>query len=100
MLDQAASINIDTSISYEMLDYVVSLREGIMDAWAGIVIAMKAANKSMLSSGDDQIATKLTHNTAELIKPHVDAIFRLLQIVATDPNRGEGLLRSSMGVIG
>lgn len=45
VLDQAASINVDATISYEMLDYVVSLREGIMDAWAGIIIAMKAANK-------------------------------------------------------
>lgn len=50
VLDQAASINIDTSISYEMLDYVVSLREGIMDAWAGMIIAMKSANKSMFFS--------------------------------------------------
>lgn len=46
VLDQAASINIDTSLSYEMLDYVISLREGIMDAWAGIIIAMKTSGKS------------------------------------------------------
>ena len=32
-----------------MYDYVVSLREGIMDAWGGIVPAMKASGKSMLS---------------------------------------------------
>jgi len=46
VLDQAASINIDTSVSYEMLDYVVSLREGIMDAWAGAIGAMKSAGNS------------------------------------------------------
>jgi len=45
VLDQAASINIDTSVSYEMLDYVVSLREGIMDAWAGAIGALKTGNK-------------------------------------------------------
>lgn len=28
-----------------MLDYVISLREGIMDAWGGIVLAMRAAGK-------------------------------------------------------
>lgn len=82
VLDQAASIKIDTTISYEMLDYVVSLREGIMDAWAGIIIAMK------------------TSENTEAIKPFVEHIFRLLQIVASDQNRGEGLMRSSMGVIG
>ena len=29
-----------------MFDYVVSLREGIMDAWGGIIGAMKAGEKS------------------------------------------------------
>jgi len=46
VLDQAASINIDTTVSYEMLDYVVSLREGIMDAWAGAIGAMKSSGQS------------------------------------------------------
>lgn len=47
VLDQAASINIDVSVSYEMLDYIVSLREGIMDAWAGAIGALKAGNKGI-----------------------------------------------------
>lgn len=47
VLDTAASINIDTNISYEMLDYVVSLREGITDAWAGAIIAMKTGGKGL-----------------------------------------------------
>lgn len=34
-----------TDVSYEMLDYVVSLREGIMDAWGGIILALKGGNK-------------------------------------------------------
>jgi importin subunit beta-1 len=29
-----------------MFDYVVSLREGIMDAWGGIIGAMKVSQKS------------------------------------------------------
>jgi hypothetical protein len=29
-----------------MFDYVVSLREGIMDAWGGIIGAMKVGEKS------------------------------------------------------
>lgn len=82
VLDQAASINIDVSVSYEMLDYVVSLREGIMDAWAGTIIAMKAGSK------------------CELLQPYVESIFRLLHVVFQDQNRSEALLRSSMGVVG
>lgn len=29
-----------------MYDYVISLREGIMDAWGGIIGAMKISGKS------------------------------------------------------
>lgn len=32
-------------ITYEMLDYVISLREGIMDAWDGAIVAMKSSGK-------------------------------------------------------
>ena len=27
--------------AYDMLDYIISLREGIMDAWGGIILALK-----------------------------------------------------------
>lgn len=46
VLQQAATVTVGTDGSYEMLDYVVSLREGIMDAWGGIILALKAGNKS------------------------------------------------------
>lgn len=45
VLQQAATIAIPDN-SFEMLDYVVSLREGIMDAWSGALIAMKSGGKS------------------------------------------------------
>lgn len=53
-----------------------------MDAWAGIIVAMKDSNQSIL------------------LQPYVESIFQLLNIVCIEPNRSEGLLRSSMGVIG
>lgn len=49
VLQQAASVQASPDGSYEMFDYVISLREGIMDAWGGIIGAMKAGNKSKLS---------------------------------------------------
>ncbi|KAK5166628.1 karyopherin Kap95 [Saxophila tyrrhenica] len=84
VLQQAAGITVqsENSNNFEMLDYVVSLREGIMDAWGGIVMAMRAGNK------------------ANLLQPYVESIFQLLQTVYQDPNRTESLLRSSMGVVG
>ena len=46
VLQQAAGISAQENPSnLEMLDYIVSLREGIMDAWGGIVMAVRSGNK-------------------------------------------------------
>ena len=82
VLDQAASIQVDSVMSYEVLDYIVALREGIMDAWAGSIIAMTTGKKE------------------EKLRPFFEPIFRLLHIIFQDQNRSEALLRSSMGVMG
>lgn len=97
VLQQAAGININEQTSYEMLDYVVSLREGIMDAWDGAIVAMKSGGKGISQFIYNGI---LADFTAQLLAPYVESIFQLLQIVYTDPNRTEALLRSSMGVVG
>ncbi|KAH0242818.1 ARM repeat-containing protein, partial [Aureobasidium melanogenum] len=81
VLQQAASINVPDT-SFEMLEYVVTLREGIMDAWSGALMAMRTGGKS------------------QLLAPYVESIFSLLQTIYQDPNRSEALLRTSMGVIG
>lgn len=47
VLEQASTITATPEGPYEMFDYVISLREGIMDAWSGIIVAMKTSNKSM-----------------------------------------------------
>ncbi|KAF2485527.1 armadillo-type protein [Neohortaea acidophila] len=84
VLQQAAGITVqsENSANFEMLDYVVSLREGIMDAWGGIVMALRAGSKT------------------NLLQPYVESIFSLLNTVYLDPNRTEALLRASMGVVG
>ncbi|KKA27570.1 hypothetical protein TD95_001451 [Thielaviopsis punctulata] len=83
VLQQAAGVEAGADGSYEMIDYVISLREGIMDAWGGIIPAMKAGNK------------------AETLQPYVQSIFALLNSIAVNYlSRSEQLLRSAMGVIG
>lgn len=82
MLQQAAGVQASPDGSYEMFDYVISLREGIMDAWGGIIGAMKESGKT------------------DLLQPYVESIFSLLNIVWLDQNRSDALMRSSMGVIG
>jgi importin subunit beta-1 len=49
VLQQAATVQANPDGSYEMFDYVVSLREGIMDAWGGIIGAMKTSDQSKLN---------------------------------------------------
>ena len=41
VLQQAATVMLSDNGAFEMLDYIISLREGIMDAWSGIIIALK-----------------------------------------------------------
>jgi importin subunit beta-1 len=81
-----------------MFDYVVSLREGIMDAWGGIIGAMKSSDQSMLHLVP--MFAIANSCTGALLRPYVEQIFHLLNTVYLDPTRSEGLLRSAMGVIG
>ncbi len=98
VLQQAAGVQVSSDGSYEMFDYVISLREGIMDAWGGIIGAMKAGEKSMLTHLAE---TPLANNElAALLQPYVESIFNLLNTVYLDQNRSDALMRSSMGVIG
>ena len=41
VLQQAATITLGEHGAFEMLDYIISLREGIMDAWSGSILALK-----------------------------------------------------------
>ncbi|TGO85887.1 hypothetical protein BPOR_0355g00070 [Botrytis porri] len=82
VLQQAANVQASPDGTYEMFDYVISLREGIMDAWGGIIGAMKMDNKN------DQL------------RPYVESIFGLLNTIWVDQHRSDALMRSAMGVIG
>jgi importin subunit beta-1 len=46
VLQQAGQVTLSTEGNYELIDYITSLREGIMDAWDGCIVAMKSSNKS------------------------------------------------------
>ncbi|KAH7126225.1 armadillo-type protein [Dactylonectria estremocensis] len=82
VLEQASTVTATPEGPYEMYDYVVSLREGIMDAWGGIIGAMKASQKT------------------QALQQYVPAVFQLLNLIANDQNRSESLMRAAMGVIG
>jgi len=98
VLQQAAGVQASPDGSYDMFDYVISLREGIMDAWGGIIGAMKAGEKSMFNRFCENSCTN--NKPAALLQQYVESIFSLLNIVHVDQNKSDALMRSSMGVIG
>ncbi|KAL2435143.1 Importin subunit beta-1 [Exophiala dermatitidis] len=81
VLQQANNVSVANDVSFDMLDYIVSLRSGIADAWSGLILAFKGTPK------------------APLLQSYVPAIFEFLQTVAQDMNHNEGLLRACMGII-
>lgn len=82
VLQQASSVTLANDVDADTVQYVISLREGIMDSWGGILLAYK---------GTPQIAA---------LQPYVEPIFQLLHLISTDSQRSEGLMRSTMGVLG
>lgn len=100
VLQQAATVTASPDGSYEMYDYVISLREGIMDAWGGIIGAMKTSEKSKSTSLSLSRNHANTDFAAEILQAYVGSIFELLNVIANDINRSEALMRATMGVIG
>lgn len=41
VLQQASVVTVSADVTMEMIDYIISLREGIMDAWGGIILSYK-----------------------------------------------------------
>jgi importin subunit beta-1 len=82
VLEQARTVSAAPDVAFDLLDYIVSLRSGIADAWGGMVIAFKATPK------------------VQILQGFVQQIFNFLESIANDGNHNEGLLRACMGLIG
>jgi len=81
VLKQAGELTADEN-DYDLIDYVQSLREGIVEAYVGIVTALKSAGKG------------------NVILPYVPSIFDLLQRTLADEDKTEPLVRLSVGLMG
>jgi importin subunit beta-1 len=47
VLRQASTVSVANDVSFDMLDYIVSLRSGIADAWSGMILAFKGTPKGL-----------------------------------------------------
>ncbi|EIN05909.1 ARM repeat-containing protein [Punctularia strigosozonata HHB-11173 SS5] len=81
VLEQAGSLQ-PNPLDYDLLDYVAQLREGILEAYTGIVTGLKASDK------------------VNLIIPHVPSILNLIQRCLTDEERTDAIVKLSLGLVG
>ncbi|KAI0277890.1 karyopherin Kap95 [Russula aff. rugulosa BPL654] len=81
VLRQAAALQANP-LDYESIDYIASLREGILEAHTGIITGFKKSDR------------------AQLLAPHAPVILELVQKVLADDNNGEPLDKLAFGVIG
>jgi len=84
LLQQAANLGTNSRDqgSYEMLDYVDSLNESILEAYSGIILGLKGAGK------------------AALLAPYMQSLFGFLAVLHNDPDKSEDTLKSMVGIIG
>ena len=75
VLQQAAGVSVAPDVSFDMLDYILSLREGIMDAWGGILLAFKETPKGMskASRGVWNVLIPGSQSAPKLCRAHVHA---------------------------
>ena len=98
VLQQANNVSVANDVSFDMLDYIVSLRSGIADAWSGLILAFKGTEKGANIS-KPTLNFMLMKLSATLISSYIPPIFEFLQTVSQDMNHNEGLLRACMGII-
>jgi importin subunit beta-1 len=88
LLQQAATLGTGSARNgrdfsgFEMMDYLDSLNEGILEAYSGIILGLKAAGK------------------AAALAPYMQSLFGFLSSLHGDPDKSEDTLKSMVGIIG
>eukprot|EP00124_Ichthyophonus_hoferi_P005658 Ihof_evm1s885 gene=Ihof_evmTU1s885 len=87
VLQQAASTQIDAR-NYELVEYQNQLREGVLDAYTGIMIGLK---------GDDP---KIYDPSVYQLKTFVPHVIEFVQRCAEDRDHTDTIVRACVGIIG
>lgn len=70
-----------------MIDYLNDLREGVLAAYAGIVLGLKGDGSTPSSD-------------VALLEPHLPYIIEFICKMAEDSDKSDGVIASSSGLIG
>ncbi|CAJ0839829.1 6621_t:CDS:10 [Entrophospora sp. SA101] len=81
VLGQASTMRASDMNNYDMIDYVITLRECILEAYVGIVQGLKAEK-------------------ADLILRYIDQIFNFITMTWSDGERSDSITRNMIGLIG
>lgn len=81
VLRQAGNVQ-PNPLDYDLVDYVAQLREGILEAYTGIVGAFRGTEK------------------APVLLPHAPAILELIQRCLADEDRTDAVVKLSFGLLG
>ncbi|XP_076631507.1 importin subunit beta Fs(2)Ket isoform X1 [Colletes latitarsis] len=87
-LAQASQANVDRN-DYDMIDYLNELREGVLEAYTGIVQGFR---------GD--MANSCPDAAVSLVEPHVPFIIQFITTIAQDREHSEGNISTSVGLLG
>lgn len=84
MLQEASSTKISDMpvITEDWVDYLNSLREGVLDAYTHIIHGLKEANK------------------LHLFKEHVNGVLRFVEEITQDSTASAGVMKAAIGVVG
>jgi len=88
-------------LDYDLLDYVSQLREGILEAYTGIVTGLKNTPRGDGSSNCRVFLC--SHDIpllVSLLLPYVQSILELVNRCVVDEERTDDLLKLSYGLIG
>jgi importin subunit beta-1 len=86
-------------LDYDLVDYVGQLREGILEAYTGIVTGLKKSEKG---SHSQYLAASIADDPllASLLLPHSQNVLELVQRCLADDERSDTLTRTAYGLIG
>jgi importin subunit beta-1 len=87
-------------LDYDLVDYVSQLREGILEAYTGIVTGLKKTPKGKGSSNCRLVFLLTNPSLVSLLLPYVQSILELVNRCIMDEERTDALMRLSYGLIG